>query len=73
MVQKPPGSQKKGLECDCLDSCVDSQLDVITETMTSTSEDYSLVDITLERLPTERFRRNVVKGSLDLIGWLHTN
>lgn len=68
-MQKPPGSpEKKGLECDCLDSCVDSQLDVIIETMTSTSEDYSLVDVTLERLPTERFRRNVVKGHLDLVG-----
>lgn len=36
------------------------------------SEKYGVVDIILDRLPTERFKRNVVKGKLDLVGNIFT-
>ena len=31
-------------------------------------DEHSVVEIALERLPTERYKRNVVKGDLDVIG-----
>jgi hypothetical protein len=34
----------------------------------SFSEEFAIVDLSLERLPTERFKRNVVRGKLDLVG-----
>lgn len=30
--------------------------------------DHAIVEITLERLPSERLKRNVVRGKLDLVG-----
>lgn len=33
--------------------------------------DYAIVEITLERLPSERLKRNVVRGKLDLVGKNH--
>lgn len=30
--------------------------------------DYAVVELILARLPTERFKRNVVRGKLDLVG-----
>lgn len=32
------------------------------------AEDYAIVELSLEHLPTERFKRNVVRGKLDLVG-----
>lgn len=31
-------------------------------------EDFAAIELTLERLPSERFKRNVVHGKLDLVG-----
>lgn len=31
-------------------------------------EDFAAIEFTLERLPSERFKRNVVHGKLDLVG-----
>lgn len=35
---------------------------------TSTSENYATIEIGLAMLPSERYKRNVVRGALDLVG-----
>ncbi|XP_019773445.1 sodium channel protein Nach [Dendroctonus ponderosae] len=66
-VQKPPGSTKIGLECSCLPSCMEIQLDVVTEETFDVPEEFGMLELALEKLPTERFKRNVVKGHLDVV------
>ncbi|CAG9767687.1 unnamed protein product [Ceutorhynchus assimilis] len=66
MVQKPKGSSKIGLECDCLPSCNEIQINVVTENRFGLNEDYSVLELSLGKLPSERFKRTVVKGVLDV-------
>ncbi|XP_066153847.1 sodium channel protein Nach [Euwallacea fornicatus] len=66
-VQKHPGSSNVGLECNCLVSCNEIQLDVVNEDLNPLSNASSIVDISLERLPTERFKRIVVKDKMDVV------
>lgn len=35
---------------------------------TSTSDNFATIEIGLAKLPSERYKRNVVRGALDLVG-----
>lgn len=63
---------RKGLVCDCLPSC--TEVDITTvydskDTMTGTQA-ISRIEVGLIELPTERYKRNLVRGKLDLVGEL---
>jgi len=66
--------KRKGVVCDCLPSC--SEVDILTvhETRDNifnpNSDPYSMIEVALVNLPTERYKRNVVRGKLDLVGEL---
>ncbi|XP_055858498.1 sodium channel protein Nach isoform X2 [Episyrphus balteatus] len=61
---------RKGLVCDCLPSC--SEVDISTvldskENIYGHQNPISKVQISLMELPTERYKRIVVRGKLDLV------
>ncbi|RZC35102.1 degenerin del-1 [Asbolus verrucosus] len=66
-VLKPYWANRTGLVCDCLPSCTEIELSVVKDDKIGISEDFAVVELSLERLPTERFKRNVVRGKLDLV------
>jgi amiloride-sensitive sodium channel len=63
---------RRGVVCDCLPSC--EEVDIVVQHETRDNifdpdvDPYSLIEISLANLPTERFKRNVVRGKLDLVG-----
>lgn len=63
--------KRKGVVCDCLPSC--NEVDILTvheardNIFDSNAVPYSLIEIALVALPTERYKRNVVRGKLDLV------
>ncbi|CAB3261418.1 unnamed protein product [Arctia plantaginis] len=67
---KPAWSQRPGLTCDCLPSCDEREITVINDEARNPGNDLkpALVEIILGFLPTERFKRNVVRSRLDLVG-----
>ncbi|KAK9892744.1 hypothetical protein WA026_021936 [Henosepilachna vigintioctopunctata] len=67
IVLKAPWSNRTGLVCDCLPSCTEFEMTVIKDYKSGIPEDYGIVEITLERLPSERYKRKVVRGKLDLV------
>ncbi|XP_072379246.1 sodium channel protein Nach [Diabrotica undecimpunctata] len=66
-VLKASWSNRTGLVCGCLPSCNEIELSVIRDDKVGIINDFAVVELTLERLPTERFKRNVVRGKLDLV------
>ncbi|EFA08448.1 sodium channel protein Nach [Tribolium castaneum] len=66
-VLKPYWANRTGLVCDCLPSCTEMELAVVRDDKIGIPEDYAIVELALERLPTERYKRNVVRGKLDLV------
>ncbi|KAG7308674.1 hypothetical protein JYU34_005896 [Plutella xylostella] len=66
-VLKAKWSSRPGLYCDCLPSCTEAEISVVKDSKTSTTDDFSTVQIELASLPSERYRRNVVRGILDLV------
>ncbi|KAJ8964777.1 hypothetical protein NQ314_004643 [Rhamnusium bicolor] len=64
---KPSWANRPGLYCDCLPSCTEIELSIIRDDKKGIELDYAIVEIYLESLPTERFKRNVVRGKLDLV------
>ncbi|XP_057664500.1 pickpocket protein 28-like [Diorhabda carinulata] len=66
-VFKAAWSNRTGLVCGCLPSCNEIEVTVIRDDKKRIEEDYAIVDLQLDRLPTERFKRNVVRGKLDLV------
>ncbi|XP_068633535.1 pickpocket protein 28-like [Battus philenor] len=64
---KAKWSTRSGLLCDCLPSCTEADISVVKDFRKITNENYASVQIALEALPSERYRRNVVRGLLDLI------
>ncbi|XP_028042914.1 sodium channel protein Nach-like [Bombyx mandarina] len=66
-VLKAPWSSRPGLYCNCLPSCTEAEISVINDLKDATAEDYATVEIELAMLPSERYRRNVVRGILDLV------
>lgn len=64
--------RRKGIVCDCLPSCYEVDILMIHETRENiydpTVDPYSIIELALANLPTERYKRNVVRGKLDLVG-----
>lgn len=58
--------------CNCLPSCNEVDILMIHETrdniFDANSDPFSIVEIALANLPSERYKRNVVRGKLDLVG-----
>ncbi|XP_047503898.1 pickpocket protein 28-like [Pieris napi] len=64
-VLKARWSSRTGLYCDCLPSCTEAEISTVKD---FESDKYNAsVAIELAFLPTERYRRNVVRGALDLV------
>ncbi|CAK1548750.1 unnamed protein product [Leptosia nina] len=66
-VLKARWSSRSGLYCDCLPSCTEAEISVVKDFKTSTDQEYAVVEVELASLPSERYRRNVVRGLLDLV------
>ncbi|KOB70022.1 Uncharacterized protein OBRU01_11299 [Operophtera brumata] len=66
-VLRAPWSSRDGLYCNCLPSCTEAEISIVKDFKTVTSESFATVEIELAMLPTERYRRNVVRGFLDLV------
>ncbi|KAI4454863.1 amiloride-sensitive sodium channel-related [Holotrichia oblita] len=66
-VLKASWSNRSGLVCECLPSCTELEIELVRDIKTGTHEEYAIVEISLDRLPSERFKRNVIKGKLDLV------
>ena len=64
--------KRKGIVCDCMPSCNEVDILMIHETRdniySGATEPFSTIEVTLASLPTERYKRNVVRGKLDLVG-----
>ncbi|XP_017120757.1 sodium channel protein Nach [Drosophila elegans] len=61
---------RKGLVCDCLPSC--TEVDITTvydskENLVGNQNPVSRIEVGLIELPTERYKRNLVRGKLDLV------
>ena len=58
--------------CDCVPSCNEVDIIMVHETrdniFDANVDPYSLLEVSLASLPTERYKRNVVRGKLDLVG-----
>ncbi|KAG6443734.1 hypothetical protein O3G_MSEX003032 [Manduca sexta] len=69
---KPHWATKPGLACDCLPSCDETEITVIKDVIISSkhkaNKKNAHVEMLLAYLPTERFKRNVVRSRLDLVG-----
>ncbi|XP_053692397.1 sodium channel protein Nach [Sabethes cyaneus] len=65
----PRWSTGKGVVCDCLPSCTELDIAVVHDSRETlyTEKRLSTLDIELSALPTERYKRNVVRGRLDLV------
>ncbi|GBP65403.1 Sodium channel protein Nach [Eumeta japonica] len=66
-VLKARWSSRPGLYCDCFPSCTEAEISVVKDFKVTTTEPYATVQIELSVLPSERYRRNVVRGVLDLV------
>ncbi|XP_041979423.1 uncharacterized protein LOC121733272 [Aricia agestis] len=64
---KASWSPRVGLYCDCLPSCTEAEISTVKDFQEPLYLNYSRVHIELSTLPSERFRRNVVRGVLDLV------
>ncbi|XP_074034427.1 sodium channel protein Nach isoform X1 [Leptinotarsa decemlineata] len=63
---KGTGLDKPGLVCDCLPSCVEPEYKVVSDTKvlkTAQSE----INIRMQSLPNSRFKRIVIRTTLDLV------
>ncbi|XP_075978336.1 sodium channel protein Nach-like [Anticarsia gemmatalis] len=66
---KPKWAFRPGLTCHCLPSCDETEISVISDyaSLKGKIKKKAPVEITLGYLPTERFKRNVVRSRLDLV------
>lgn len=67
-VLKATWARRTGLVCDCMPSCTEQEMFLVKDEKTAIEDNYAVVEFILERLPSERFKRNVVRGKLDLVG-----
>ncbi|KAL7741307.1 hypothetical protein ACLKA6_013755 [Drosophila palustris] len=61
---------RKGLVCDCLPSCTEVDITTVYDSkdnMYGYETPLSKVEVALMDLPTERYKRNLVRGRLDLV------
>ncbi|KAL0883196.1 hypothetical protein ABMA27_016633 [Loxostege sticticalis] len=66
-VLKAKWSSRAGLYCNCLPSCTEAEITIVKDFKTTTSENFATVEIGLAMLPSEKYKRNVVRGALDLV------
>ncbi|XP_050436333.1 sodium channel protein Nach-like [Adelges cooleyi] len=66
-VLKKKNSLRLGLECRCVPSCIESEVDVITVETFTISDNQSIIQLMLDQLPQERLKRNVIRGRLDIL------
>ncbi|XP_047503728.1 pickpocket protein 19-like isoform X1 [Pieris napi] len=62
--------RRPGLVCDCLPSCDETEITIIKDAVTSAGRARKkriAVELKMAYLPTERFKRNVVRSRLDLV------
>lgn len=69
-VVKAEWSKRSGLYCKCPPSCTETDIAVVSDERVADIDERGVatVEIGLAFLPTERFRRNVVRTPLDLVG-----
>ncbi|XP_039296686.1 sodium channel protein Nach isoform X2 [Nilaparvata lugens] len=60
-------STKSGLTCSCFPGCNEPEFNIITSTGVGIEANISKIEIAMDRLPSERYKRNVVRGRLDLV------
>lgn len=64
--------KRKGIVCNCMPSCDEVDILVVHETrdniFDANTDPFSIIEVSLANLPTERYKRNVVRGKLDLVG-----
>ncbi|KPI94432.1 Sodium channel protein Nach [Papilio xuthus] len=60
---------RRGMTCHCLPSCDETEITIIKDVVSShkSKEKKANIEIVLAYLPTERFKRNVVRSRLDLV------
>ncbi|XP_046965567.1 pickpocket protein 28-like [Vanessa cardui] len=66
-VLKARWSSRPGLHCHCLPSCTEAEISIVKDFKTPNFEKIATVQIELSALPSEKYRRNVVRGVLDLV------
>ncbi|KAJ0176653.1 hypothetical protein K1T71_007832 [Dendrolimus kikuchii] len=66
-VLRAPWSSRAGLYCNCLPSCTEAEITIVKDSKTVTTNSFGTVQIELAMLPSEMYRRNVVRGVLDLV------
>ncbi|XP_047533408.1 pickpocket protein 19-like [Vanessa atalanta] len=66
---KPDWAKRPGLSCDCMPSCDETEITIIKDVITSLrpKKKKTYVEMILAYLPTERFKRSVVRSQLDLV------
>lgn len=64
---KAPWAKRKGIVCFCVPSCTEIELSIVKDDKSGIDDNYAIVELSLDRLPSERFKRSVVKGRLDLV------
>nr|XP_026492257.1 sodium channel protein Nach [Vanessa tameamea] len=66
---KPDWAKRPGLSCDCMPSCDETEITIIKDVITSLrpKKRKTYVEMILAYLPTERFKRSVVRSQLDLV------
>ncbi|KAJ6650047.1 hypothetical protein Bhyg_05290 [Pseudolycoriella hygida] len=61
---------RKGVICDCMPSCTEIDVSLVHDSRNNILAQHrpmSVVEIGLINLPTEKYKRNVVRGKLDLV------
>ncbi|KAJ2949042.1 hypothetical protein O0L34_g5984 [Tuta absoluta] len=66
-VLKAHWSSRPGLYCDCLPSCTEAEISIMKDFKVATADNFASVHIELSMLPSEKYRRNVVRGVMDLV------
>ncbi|XP_060526286.1 sodium channel protein Nach-like [Cylas formicarius] len=65
-IRAPGSDSKPGLTCDCLPSCTEPELKIISETK-EVGFTNGGINIKMQSLPTSRFKRVVVRSPLELV------
>uniref|UniRef100_U5ETC3 Putative pickpocket 13 n=1 Tax=Corethrella appendiculata TaxID=1370023 RepID=U5ETC3_9DIPT len=70
IIPKWAAATRKGIVCDCLPSCTEVDINIVhdsRENLYDGEKVYSEIEIELSSLPSERYKRNVIRGRLDLV------
>ncbi|XP_034249187.1 sodium channel protein Nach [Thrips palmi] len=66
-VLKTSWSRKEGLSCPCVPACTEPEYNIVTQESFGIAHNTSRIELMLDRLPSERYKRNVVRGRLDMV------